>query len=67
MKKEIVELANINCGSCAAKIKNNLAEVVGMKSVEVNIYNGEVILEFEDILSIDELLENLEVLGYPEK
>lgn len=67
MKKEIVELSNINCGSCAAKIKHKLTEEVGVNAVEVNVENGEVTLEFEDNLSIDVLLEKLEILGYPER
>ncbi|SFD25765.1 Copper chaperone CopZ [Thiohalospira halophila DSM 15071] len=63
---ERFEVDNVKCGGCAAAIRDGLAEVAGVESVEVDIASGQVEVAGSD-LDRGELATRLASLGYPER
>lgn len=63
---ERFEVDNVKCGGCAAAIRDGLAELAGVESVEVDIASGQVEVAGSD-LDRGELATRLASLGYPER
>jgi copper chaperone len=63
---EHFEVDNVKCGGCAAAIRDGLAEVAGVESVEVDIASGRVEVTGSG-LDRGELATRLASLGYPER
>jgi len=63
---EHFEVENVKCGGCAAAIRDGLAEVAGVDSVEVDIAAGRVEVAGSG-LDRGELATRLAALGYPER
>ena len=55
---------NIKCAGCVANIKNGLAELAGIDSVEVDIPSGNVSIEGSAV-DAAEITAKLAALGYP--
>jgi copper chaperone len=64
--QEIIAVENIKCGGCARTIENNLNKIPSIQSVNINVEEGMVTVEGEN-LQRDELIKTLLSLGYPEK
>ncbi|MGD2119949.1 MAG: heavy-metal-associated domain-containing protein [Chromatiales bacterium] len=62
----VIEVENIKCGGCASTIKNKLTQHETIDAVAVDIENGIVTID-GDQLSHDEIAAELLKLGYPEK
>jgi len=65
METQEFQVANIKCGGCAASIKNGLAELGGVQTVEVDVASGDVSVSGD--VARNELAAKLAELGFPEK
>jgi len=64
MKKETMLLANVNCPSCAADLQKAVAEMDGVKRVEVAFATGSLELEYDDgIVRLGDIQRTLENFG----
>ncbi|MFP4132211.1 heavy-metal-associated domain-containing protein [Thiohalospira sp.] len=63
---ETFDVDNVKCGGCAAAIRDGLAEVAGVESVEVDVATGRVEVAGSG-LDRGELATRLAGLGYPER
>lgn len=63
--QEKFTVQNVKCGGCASNIRNGLLSLSGVKSVDVEIANGAVTVQ-GDNLSRAALAQKLAELGYPE-
>jgi len=61
-----IKVANIKCNGCAANIKNGLAGMDGIESVEVDVPGGLVTIS-GNALAREAISAKLAELGYPEK
>lgn len=64
--QETISVENIKCGGCARTIENNLKKVENLHTVTVNVEEGVITVE-GDNLQREELVKLLLSLGYPEK
>ena len=46
MKKNII-IKNMTCGSCVALNNSTIESMKGVKSVQINLSNGQAIIDFE--------------------
>jgi len=60
-----IQVENIKCGGCANSIKKGLMDEAGVSTVEINIENGMVSIDGEN-LDRDAIAEHLLKMGYPE-
>ena len=65
MNIEEIMVQNVKCGGCASNIKNGLASLSGVDSVDVDINTGKVEVH-GDSLQRETLVKKLHELGYPE-
>lgn len=65
MSSESFQVLNVKCGGCASNIQNNLSQLEGVSSVEVNIESGTVDVQGESLNRM-EISTKLTELGYPE-
>jgi copper chaperone len=63
---ETFEVENVKCGGCAAAIRDGLAGMAGVESVEVDIATGRVDIVGSG-LDRGEIGARLAELGYPER
>ena len=64
MQTENFQVQNVKCGGCVANIENGLAELGGVKHINVDIESGQVTVEGEN-LDRQQLSSKLTELGYP--
>jgi len=60
-----IEVENIKCGGCANSIKKGLMDEAGVSTVEIDVENGMVSIDGEN-LDRDAIAEHLLKMGYPE-
>ena len=60
-----IQVENIKCGGCANSIKKGLMDEAGVSTVEIDIENGMVSIDGEN-LDRDAIAEHLLKMGYPE-
>jgi copper chaperone len=65
MKTEEIKVANIECNACARTIKNSLLKIKGIESVEVNVENKLVKVQYDN-LDRELIVDELDSIGYPE-
>lgn len=68
MSKTTAKLVSpdISCMHCVMTVKNGLAPMAGVDSVDANAESKEVTVEFEDDkISLDDIKAKLAELGYP--
>lgn len=65
MEKQTISIPNISCGHCVMSIKNELAELEGVKSVEGNPEKKQITIEFEDPATLDKIKNTLKEINYP--
>lgn len=66
MKTEEIIIANVKCNGCATTIKRELLEIVGVKTVAVNIDKDSIDLTYDDHVERSTIISKLLSLGYPE-
>ncbi len=61
MNQDICKVEGINCNHCKSSIERDLSELPFIKTVEVNVQSGEVLLEGDDIdfKTVEEHINNL--------
>lgn len=60
-----MKVGNVKCNGCAANIKNGLAAMAGIDTVEVDVNGGMVTISGNG-LERDAIAAKLAELGYPE-
>lgn len=65
MKKNI-EIVNLKCGGCANSIKKGLANIEGVKTVEVDLETSIVTVEVQNESILQNVKSKLSSMGYPE-
>ena len=65
MEKETLSIPNISCGHCVMSIKNELAEMEGVKSVEGDPESKSIDVEWEPPASLEKIKETLKEINYP--
>lgn len=68
MHKAVINLETLACPSCLQKIESAVKGLNGVAkdTVEVLFNSSRVRTEFDSaVISIEEILESIEVLGYP--
>jgi copper chaperone len=63
--ERITLLENIKCQGCGNSIKNEIAKFEKVQLIDLNIGEGRLVVEGVN-QEIDQLLTNLEDMGYPE-
>jgi copper chaperone CopZ len=65
MKQEIFSIPNISCGHCTASIERELKDLEGVTSVEGNIEQRSVSVQWQDPATRDQILATLKEINYP--
>jgi len=65
MEKKTFTIANISCRHCVMTIKNELAEMAGILSVDGNIDAKTITVEWEAPASMDTIKAKLKEINYP--
>lgn len=65
MEKSTLKIPNISCGHCINSIKNELAEIEGVHSVEGNPENKTITIEWESPASMEMIRDTLKEINYP--
>ena len=60
-----IQVENIKCGGCANSIKKRLMDEAGVSTVEIDVVNGRVSIDGEN-LDRDAIAAHLLKMGYPE-
>ena len=60
-----IQVENIKCGGCANSIKKGLMDEAGVSTVEIDVENGMVSIDGEN-LDRDAIAEHLLKMGYTE-
>jgi copper chaperone len=61
-----IQVENIKCGGCANSIKKGLMDKAGVSTVEIDVENGMVSIDGEN-LDRDAIAVHLLKMGYPER
>ncbi len=67
METSNIIVENLKCGGCANTIKNRLQSLMGVFSVEVDKENSAIKIDHNHSISRNEIIVQLEKLGYPEE
>lgn len=65
MEKTRFSIPNISCGHCVMTIKRELLEVPGVKKVEGDEENKEIVVEWESPATIESIKATLKEINYP--
>jgi len=65
MKSVSLNIPSIHCGHCAMTIKNELADLLGVKSVEVDVQKKSAVVNFDDPATEEGVVSLLKEIGYP--
>ncbi len=65
MEKQTFSIPNISCGHCVMSIKNELAELKGVKTVEGDPESKNIIVEWEDPATVETIKDKLAEINYP--
>ncbi len=65
MQSKTFTADNISCGHCVHTIKSELSDLKGVTSVEVDQESKQVVVEWQDPLTWDEIKNLLEEINYP--
>ena len=65
MNKETFNIPNISCGHCTGSIQNELKELEGVRSVEGDVSNKTVTVNWEAPASREKILATLKEINYP--
>ena len=65
MIKEVLSIPNISCGHCVMSIKNELAEIDGIVTVEGDPENRQISVEWEAPADLESIKDTLKEINYP--
>jgi copper chaperone len=65
MEKSTLKIPNISCGHCVNAIKNELSEMDGIKSIEENIENKTITIEWNTPATLESIKNRLKEINYP--
>jgi copper chaperone len=65
MEKSTLKIPNISCGHCVNAIKNELSEMDGIKSIEENIENKTITIEWNTPATLESIKNKLKEINYP--
>lgn len=65
MAKERLLVPNISCSHCVNTIKTELGEINGVRSVEGDVDNKAVTVEWDDRTSLETIKAKLQEINYP--
>jgi copper chaperone CopZ len=65
MEKHVFTIPNIACGHCVATIKNELAEIKDIVTVEGNPDEKQITVEWNAPLTLDKIQAILKDINYP--
>ena len=65
MEKMTFSIPNISCGHCVMAIKNELSDLVGVKTVEGNPEARSIEVEWEAPITEGKIKETLKEINYP--
>ena len=67
MGKQKFSIPDISCGHCVMSIKNELAELKGVKTVEGDPESKNITVEWEDPATVETIKNKLAEINYPSK
>ena len=62
--KEILKVEGMSCNHCVNSIETNVGELTGVSTVKVDLGNNEVLVEFDNVATLDQIKETIEDQGY---
>ena len=62
--KEVINISGMTCAACAARIEKVVGKMDGVQAANVNFATEKMTLEAEDKVSLDEVLQKIEKVGY---
>ena len=65
MEKVTFQVPAIHCGHCTHTIKMELEEMDGIKNVVADLASKQVVVEYEEPATIDEITGTLRDINYP--
>ncbi len=65
MEKETFSIPNISCGHCVMSIKNELAELDGVKTVDGSPEAKTIDIEWESPATLEKIKDTLKEINYP--
>jgi len=65
MEKHVFTIPNISCGHCVQAIKNELAEIKGIVTVEGKPVEKQITVEWIAPLTLDKIQAILKDINYP--
>lgn len=65
MEKQTFSIPNISCGHCVMSIKNELSELEGVKTVEGDPAEKNIVVEWETPATLDQIKTVLADINYP--
>jgi len=65
MEKQTFSIPNISCGHCVMSIKNELSELEGVKNVEGDPANKNIVVEWEAPATLENIKHTLKDINYP--
>jgi copper chaperone len=65
MDKQTFHIPNISCGHCTMTIENELKELDGVNSVQGNVADKTVTVEYNAPMTKDKILATLKEINYP--
>jgi copper chaperone len=65
MNKVTLSIPAISCGHCVHTIKNELSELNGVSSVEVDLNDKKVTIQYSQPATLEEIRNLLKEINYP--
>ena len=66
MKTENITVANLSCSGCVNTITKKLNSIIGVEKVEVDLETNNVLVNYIETVSREQLTQMLLSIGYPE-
>lgn len=64
--KTRIAVDNLKCGGCANTIEKGLLSINGVTHVNVNVDEGEVLIDHAGTVNLQDVKHKLKQMGYPE-
>ncbi|MBQ0002293.1 MAG: cadmium-translocating P-type ATPase [Treponema sp.] len=64
---KLFDVSGMSCASCVSHVENAVRKVKGVKSVEVNLLTSSMSVEFENEISVSEIIDAVSKAGYEAK
>ncbi len=65
MAEKIIEIGGMHCGSCALAIEMAVADLQGVKKIDVDFNSNKAAVEFDESkISLEKIIAQIKELGY---